>query len=898
MNLNDRQSTVNKIYAALREIDSYKYGLVAKEVLKIQASMLVFLKEKCTPADKNFSREDSYKSYLLDGIWSQVSSYWMGLVDSLPPFSAMYDTLKELNPTGSECEKVLDALLDKRRQEYDDPTPSEELAELAIRLLDYKGGVVYNPEAGYGTLGLLMDIGDNYFGRTGSDTQWSIGVARMLLRDKLPSRNYVCDSIRPLEACAYERYIEIFRLDLNIDSAFSNLSKEGKAIFITPAGLLFSHRERAARERLIEQNVLDMVIALPASTLKGTSVGVAILVCKQGRSEDDPVTLLDARGGQYAFKDARSVTLEVNKILSELQNPESNDRIEVVPDEIKEAGYDLNPVTYLPLDEDIPEGYEVSKLRDLIITDEPRREGLMRNRFETVRNERIVRPSDLEVNLTEFHISPDQIPVNTDSNGRRCILLEQSCILVSPRNRHISAAYYHYQKGDHLYADSVLTIIKVDENRIDPEYLVFKIRSSELMRGTSSVSRFIFDLPIAYPSLAEQRKIVQDTIKANKLTKIRELGLTEEVQRLKNEYKTLIRTKKHNLGTVRGNISATVRQLQKQAEKANQEGEIDIKALLNRVNRLVDYWKDLDGRLDRIADENKFKEAEEFSFDEFFKNIEANRPLSNYTLSYNLDKATFDSADAKFAINVNPDDFRQVVENIISNAEKHGFRDSQREDYHINISVYYEECETGEQRVCFLFENNGYPAPEMTNAQFGMSGWHAEVKGSKGEGLGGAYISEMTRHFGGGYEAPQSVMDEVGEYSKTRVLIYFPAIIDFNETISVMKQYAFDTIYDIIYTHLKHEEYNINTGFDITFDPELEVYECPMQDYGYELNDDDSIYIDENGRPCHSNPPEDIHWINDITMLDENGKRVVNADYIRKIVDRMFSRDKERLCFI
>ena len=136
MNLNDRQSTVNKIYAALREIDSYKYGLVAKEVLKIQASLLVFLKEKCTPADKNFSREDSYKSYLLDGIWSQVSSYWMGLVDSLPPFSEMYDTLKELNPTGSECEKVLAALLDKSRQENDDPTPSEQLAEWAIRLLD------------------------------------------------------------------------------------------------------------------------------------------------------------------------------------------------------------------------------------------------------------------------------------------------------------------------------------------------------------------------------------------------------------------------------------------------------------------------------------------------------------------------------------------------------------------------------------------------------------------------------------------------------------------------------------------------------------------------------------------------------------------------------------------
>lgn len=896
MNLNDRQSVINNIYAALREIDSYKYGLVSKEVLLIQSSMLVFTKEGINPGDEICAKTQSYKSYLLNMIWSQVKMYWDGSVENIPSLRSIYNRLVSLRPTSNECAMVLDAILDKNRIEQEDTNPTNGLAELAVKLLDYhKGEVVYNPNAGVGAFAQFIDFGNDYFGWTSVSTHWYVGIAKMLLADKVPSENYICTERSSLDVIEYSRYISIFRSrEVKYEEVFSGLTPKGKAILIMPVGVLLRPRSKFC-EMIIKNNVLDKVIILPSSMLKETGANYAVLVCENSRPQNKHITILDCRGEEYysVERNSRRNRLHVSKVLSDIEDLSIENRLEVSQQQIAEARYVIDPSLYTTAHVEIPEGHDVSSFKELTTVYEFRMDQIVSTKEKVV-----IRASDLEFNTTDFIVNLEQILANEDRQPTGGVLLEKSCVIVAAKNRGISAAYYEFKEGDEIYADARLWLFEVNESRIDPRYLVSKLRSFEVSTLRSVIQHsYIQSLPITYPSLAEQRRVIEDTIKVSKQSKIRELGLTEEIQRLKNEYKTLIRTKKHNLGTVRGNISATIRQLQKQVEQSSKTGEIDINALHNRVNRLVNYWKELDGRLDRIADENKFKEAEEFSFDGFFKHLESNT-LGNYTLSYNLDKATFDSADAKFAINVNPDDFRQVVENIISNAEKHGFRDSQRVDYYINISVYCEESETGEQRVCFLFENNGYPAPEMTNAQFGMSGWHADVKGSKGEGLGGAYISEMTRHFGGGYEAPHSVMDEIGEYSKTRVLIHFPAIIDFNETIHVMKMYAFDTIFDIIYTHIKYEEYDINTCFDITFDPELEVYKLPLQDYGYDLKDDGSIYLDENGLPCQSDLPDDIHWINDITTLDDNGKRVVNEEYIRKIVDRMFSRYKERLCFI
>ena len=92
-----------------------------------------------------------------------------------------------------------------------------------------------------------------------------------------------------------------------------------------------------------------------------------------------------------------------------------------------------------------------------------------------------------------------------------------------------------------------------------------------------------------------------------------------------------------------------------------------------------------------------------------------------------------------------------------------------------------------------------------------------------------------------------------------------------------------DTICEFIDEYLRTEEYSINTGIEIIFEPDpLMRIDC-LQNLGYDMNDDGSTYFDADGRPYISEQSTS-HWIEDITQLDANGKRTANVDYICKLV--------------
>mgnify|MGYP003404280954 CR=1 FL=1 len=57
MDQNVKENKVNQICAAMREIDSYKYGLHSKVVSMVQVSILVFITEKCIDNDFNYINE-------------------------------------------------------------------------------------------------------------------------------------------------------------------------------------------------------------------------------------------------------------------------------------------------------------------------------------------------------------------------------------------------------------------------------------------------------------------------------------------------------------------------------------------------------------------------------------------------------------------------------------------------------------------------------------------------------------------------------------------------------------------------------------------------------------------------------------------------------------------------
>ena len=99
-------------------------------------------------------------------------------------------------------------------------------------------------------------------------------------------------------------------------------------------------------------------------------------------------------------------------------------------------------------------------------------------------------------------------------------------------------------------------------------------------------------------------------------------------------------------------------------------------------------------------------------------------------------------------------------------------------------------------------------------------------------------------------------------------------------------EYCFDKVYEFISNYLFCDKYNQDELFYIDFfdDPMIEVY--TLEEKGYDLNDDGTIYRDGNGRPINTNMNKHYHLVDDITTLDETGKRVPNVEYINQLITR------------
>ena len=97
---------------------------------------------------------------------------------------------------------------------------------------------------------------------------------------------------------------------------------------------------------------------------------------------------------------------------------------------------------------------------------------------------------------------------------------------------------------------------------------------------------------------------------------------------------------------------------------------------------------------------------------------------------------------------ISRDDFDRVVGNIIQNAEIHGFVESDRKDYKIDVFLSIDEQKDMYQ---IDFVNNGSPLPiGLTKEMYGTNGKKAGRTG--GTGVGGHIVKSFVEHFGGDYD--------------------------------------------------------------------------------------------------------------------------------------------------
>ena len=129
-------------------------------------------------------------------------------------------------------------------------------------------------------------------------------------------------------------------------------AEKGRMAVVLPHGVLFREAaEGRIRRQIVDFNLLDAVIGLPANLFYGTSIPACILVFKKNRKRRD-VLFIDASGEGHFEKGKNQNVLrdeDIDAIVSAYKAFDTIDKYSYVAsyDEVKENGYNLNIPRYV-----------------------------------------------------------------------------------------------------------------------------------------------------------------------------------------------------------------------------------------------------------------------------------------------------------------------------------------------------------------------------------------------------------------------------------------------------------------------------------------------------------------------------------------------------------------------
>jgi type I restriction enzyme M protein len=270
-------------------------------------------------------------------------------------------------------------------------TPAE-VSKLLAKLLKPKAGDrLYDPACGSGSLLIKMakEIGSNdyaVFGQENNGSTWALCKMNMFLHeidgakiewgdtlnnplhiknddlmrfdvvvanppfslDKWGAENAASDRFRRFERGVPPKSKGDYAFILHMIA--SMLEGTGRVGVVVPHGVLFrGGSEGKIRQSLIEENLLDAVIGLPANLFYGVGIPVAILVFKQGRKKKE---ILFIDGSKDFDKDkTKNVLLDehIEKIVKAYRGFETIDKYAYLAgfDEIKDNEFNLNIPRYV-----------------------------------------------------------------------------------------------------------------------------------------------------------------------------------------------------------------------------------------------------------------------------------------------------------------------------------------------------------------------------------------------------------------------------------------------------------------------------------------------------------------------------------------------------------------------
>lgn len=674
----------------------------------------------------------------------------------------------------------------------------KEVAKLVAKLVSGSHNNIYNPFSGTASYAEAMNNYGHFYGVELNDTVYKLSILRLAISDKLDkatieegdARNWTHNKYNVIVSTPpFAARIEMsdkadgereFSDTVALSRFEGTTTDDGQLCTIVRTSIIWSADNNImdVRKDIVEKGFVEKVIMLPANIYYGTAIPLAIIYLNKGNVHPNSVELID--GTDCFITEGPKNVLDVVSVEKRIFH--DDDHKLIVPiSTIRDNMYALDYQRYKDLsDMEVPEGYEVHKLGELVSVIQP-----IRSFSETSGN--IVTISSISNDPYDCMKMPNDFPKN--GNLELATKLTQPALVVS-MIRTPKCCYIDASEDNPIFLKSNVRAFRVNLNVVTPEYLCLQLSNQNVPTTGIAIPHItlpmLLSIRIVLPPLEAQNHIFVERKQEDKLAKARELGLQDVIDKMKTDYINDVRMRKHDMRQYLRDVFDGEELLSFLISQKKEHDSVDdeMKIVISNTHSALNNLSKL---LEELSNEEEFGTPELINIDEYLMNSpelsdrEASNGQPGYEVDYDCDDNALRDAGLPFHkdeithgglkdimssiseqlrkpydavglfVNIAPLDLDRIVKNIVGNSVKHGFSTKDADSYNNIFVTLSVESHNGNNMFVIDFSDNGKPLPKkMDKQRYGIRGEKAGA--TAGTGLGGNIVKRMVEHYGGDYD--------------------------------------------------------------------------------------------------------------------------------------------------
>lgn len=699
----------------------------------------------------------------------------------------------------------------------------KELTEVIHNLLELpSNSKLYNPFAGVASFALGLEKGQKYFGQELNNKTWALGKLRLKAHN-IDDLNYVkADSITQwiepkVENEKFEAILSFppFKLKLNkelsrstfntaiatadhylIKKGLESLKKNGQLITVVPNAFLFeSGNTKKLRKYLVENNLLDTVIGFPGGLLFNTAIPFSVIILRKSKESNESIRFIDATGFLKTNEKTKKTKFDVKDLLIQIKT-ENKRVLKLVPSKkIIKPDYNLIVSRYVFEKIEVPQEYEsyLTPLAKILFS--------VPQMSSDTKSAKLIDYSILSDNILNQKISSQDIPIKDIKGFHKKLDLSlgfQDILLLNRAGSRFKPTFLNIENDDELYIHHTISafhLLSFDKN-ISKTFLGLELtkpyvesQKKRFFQGTTFSSISPKNLNsiqiILYPYLEQLKKEKEylASYQDEKFSIVND-AIAEYNAKVADENSFI----RHQISGTLKNLRSSFRHINTIFESLNKiypglkESKSNDLIDTNLGDFLFRAERDIQS-LTRVVNQSGNDIAlndihlEHIDFIAFVKEYVEElkeRNANNYIVEIDIDEKALESNPFEyFLVECDKDLIRKMFDNIVENAEKHGFKGKSNIENKIQFYFMYD---FEDLRLQLDISNTGNAMPkDLSHEAYIRKG---SSKGdAAGDGIGGWLVNEVMRIHEGKFEFTDETGSE-GIYSEfvTSIELTFPII--------------------------------------------------------------------------------------------------------------------------